>query len=427
MISSINYIPNYNQSFNKTQKKQSMQEVQPISEPQCDTVCFKGVGKLKQISLIAKVTKILFTGGGLLALAKFMESLSKDEAEFVDNYLSSQFESEDDVEEEIPTIEQGRTDFKEMNARNWVQKYKGNPELFEQLLLEEDAVEGETAKRLFFVQSLDTIRAFYKDTNALNRIYTRDNILELERRSDAWNSPIKDLQIDCKDFIEQKMFETDEEGRILLHNFAQEYKSSDKFASPFLHVNQAYEKQPEKLLKMYLTKDSHDKYPLDYLKDKHLDEQESALKIVKQTFQYKPELYKQILATYDADSLAKEKELQEKVNQIMENGWEFVDEEGNKVIAYINDRAVAERLVNGEIAKPYNCNNYKKYSDNGNVIEDSSGDNFYTSRTKYFYDDNNVCVKKVHSVSSKYNSSTETLTLVNGEWKSDKEGGWKDW
>ena len=74
---------------------------------------------------------------------------SKDEVEFVDNYLSSQFEPEK-AEKEMPTIEQGRIDFKEMSSRSWVQKYKENLELFEQLLLEEDTVKGENAKRLFF-------------------------------------------------------------------------------------------------------------------------------------------------------------------------------------------------------------------------------------------------------------------------------------
>ena len=139
-----------------------------------------------------------------------------------------------------------------------------------------------------------------------------------------------------------------------------------------------------------------------------------------------PELYEKVLATYDFDYLAEEHELQEKVNKLIKNGWEYTDEDGNRVIAEINNKSVAEQLIKGEIEKPNGCN-FKKYNKKDQLIEDESGDYFYSSRTKYFYDDNGVCVKKIHSVSSKYNSSTETRTLVNGVWKSDKEGGWKDW
>jgi len=422
-------------------KSQNKHLFAPITEPQCDTVCFKGVGKLKQIYLKARITKILLGGASLDAISKFMESLSEDEAKFVDEYLSSEsmekevefvdkclsFQFGAEEEEEVPTLDQGRADFKEMNSRNWVQKYKGNPKLFEQLLLEEDTVEGETAKRLYFVQSLDVIRAFYKDKEALDRIYTRDNIIELERRSDGWGSPIKDLQIDCKDFIEKKMFETDEKGKIMLHVFAQEYNSADKFASPFLHVNQAYGKRLDRLTDMYLTKDSDGKYPLEYLKDKPIEEQQKALKIVKQTFQYEPEFYTQILATYDADYLEAEKELHEKVTKLMNDGFEFVDEDGNRVIAQIDDKSVAEQLIKGELDKPYTYKKYKKFNPKNKLIEDGDGDNFYTTKTLYFYDENGACIKKVRSGGSKYNGFTETLTLENGEWKSDHEGGWADW
>ena len=368
----------------------------PITEPQCDTVCFKG--GVKKTSLI----KLCTGGAGLAAFANLLPSFFK--------------------------IEQGRKDFKEMDTYYWIQKYKNNPKVFEKLLLEDDEYKGEIGKRLCFAHDLNVIRAFYKDTEALNRIFSRENILNIERNSNAgFDSVIKDLQIDCKDFIDGKMFEKDEDGKILLHIFTDEYKSSDKFDSPFLHINKAYDNQPDKLVEMYLTKDSNGKYPLEYLKDKPKEEQESALKTVKQTFMYEPELYKQILATYDSDYLAKEKEIQEKINVIMKNGWEFVDEEGNRVIAKIKDRNIAARFVNGEIDKPpYGYNNFEKYNDKNQLIEESRGDDFSTNSTKYFYE-NGVCNKKIRTVSSKYNSSTETITLVDGIWKSDREDGWADW
>ena len=425
---SVGAVSNSNQTI-KTGKQNIVAQRALLSEPIQDTVSFKGVGLFKKVSLINRLTKILIGGGGLAAISKFMESLSQEEAEFVDEYLTAQFGALEEKEQKSNTnlIEQGRADFKEMSQYDWINKYKQDPELFEKLLLEEDDCKGETAKRICFVQDLNIIRTFYKDKDALERIYSRENIIDMEAHSNSFNSPVEKLQIDCKDFIDKKVFEKDENGKIMLHVFADKYKSDDKLSSPFLHINNAYKKQLDKLADMYLTKDLEGKYPLEYLKNKPEEEQQSALKTVKEIFVNKPELYEKILETYDYNYLLKEKELNEKVMQLMKNGFKFIDDDGNKIIAAIDDIAVAEKLVNGSIQKPDKYNKYEKYNQKDQLVEEFNDNGFCSEKTQYFYNENDICVKKVKSIGSRYNSSTETLTLVNGEWKSDKGGGWKDW
>lgn len=83
-----------------------------------------------------------------------------------------------------------------------------------------------------------------------------------------------------------------------------------------------------------------------------------------------------------------------------------IDSDGNTIVERVD--------CDGNVSKKG-----KKYDKNDRKIEE--WDEF--TRTELHYDENNVLCKKVKHMTY----ATETLTLVNGEWKSDKEGGWKDW
>lgn len=83
-----------------------------------------------------------------------------------------------------------------------------------------------------------------------------------------------------------------------------------------------------------------------------------------------------------------------------------IDSDGNTIVEKVD--------CDGNVS-----NRSQKYDPNGRLVEEKDE---YT-RTEFHYDENgNLCEKVKHMA-----YATETLRLVNGEWKSDKEGGWKDW
>ncbi len=85
---------------------------------------------------------------------------------------------------------------------------------------------------------------------------------------------------------------------------------------------------------------------------------------------------------------------------------ERFDSKGNKIVEKVD--------CDGNVSK-----DGKKYDKNDRLIEE--WDEF--SRTDMCYDENGNLFKKVKHMAC----ATETFTLVDGEWKSDKEGAWKDW
>ena len=85
---------------------------------------------------------------------------------------------------------------------------------------------------------------------------------------------------------------------------------------------------------------------------------------------------------------------------------ERFDSEGNKIVEKVD--------CDGYVSK-----DGKKYDKNDRLLEE--WDEF--TRTEFHYNENGQLFEKVKHMAC----ATETLKLVNGEWKSDKEGGWKDW
>lgn len=103
------------------------------------------------------------------------------------------------------------------------------------------------------------------------------------------------------------------------------------------------------------------------------------------------------------------------------SNFTFVDKEGNNLGA---DKLQERFDSNGnKIVEKVDCDGNvsddgKKYDKNNKLIEE--WDEF--SKTTFHYDENGHLYQKVKHMAC----ATETLTLVNGEWKSDKSG-WRDW
>lgn len=104
------------------------------------------------------------------------------------------------------------------------------------------------------------------------------------------------------------------------------------------------------------------------------------------------------------------------------NNFTFLDKEGNN----LGSDRLQERFDSdgNKIVERVDCDGNvskdgKKYDKDDRLIED--WDEF--TRTDYHYNENGVLFEKVKHTAC----ATETLRLVDGEWKSDKEGGWKDW
>lgn len=107
---------------------------------------------------------------------------------------------------------------------------------------------------------------------------------------------------------------------------------------------------------------------------------------------------------------------------IFGNNFTFHDKDGHNLgAARIKERIDSE---GNKIVEKVDCDGYvskdgKKYDKNGRLLEE--WDEF--TRTKFHYDEDGRLFEKVKYMAN----AKETLKLVNGEWKSDKAGGWKDW
>lgn len=104
------------------------------------------------------------------------------------------------------------------------------------------------------------------------------------------------------------------------------------------------------------------------------------------------------------------------------DNFTFLDKEGNNLGA---DR-IKERFDSegNKIVEKVDCDGHvskdgKKYDKNDRLLEE--WDEF--TRTEFHYNEKGQLFEKVKHMAC----ATETLKLVNGEWKSDKVGGWKDW
>ena len=273
-----------------------------LNDNQADTVSFKAkLTTVKpQTSFLKKVGALLGIGGAGVAIQKINETQQEQEL--------------------LELEEQGREYFESalnqpFGQSYWFNAFREYPEILEKLLMEECTHNGKTGKRLDFVDADRVVGAFYKDSDAIERIFTKEVILNYER---SGKTCIDRLLLNCPNVTNKIMLTPDKEGKLLLHTFAQEHdQSNDKYPwTPFYNINKTYERNNklDSLAEMYLTKDSSGKYPLDYIKDKEEKVQDNVLTTVKRTFEYEPELLKKILENNSSDSLEEEKEMEEKIN-----------------------------------------------------------------------------------------------------------------
>jgi len=238
------------------------------------------------------------------------------------------------------------------------------------------------------------VGAFYKDSDAIERIFTKEYILSCEK---SGKNCIDRLLLDCPVVTNKIMLTPDEEGKLLLHTFSQEHENVARDNTPFGNINETYSKrnQLDKSAEMYLTKDSNGKYPLDYIKDKDEKIQENALKIVKKTFNNRPELLEKILKEYDANIMAEEREIQEKIEYALEHGTDFTDKDGNRIHIKLSDRGLIRNLITGKVNFVPNMDKlyaYKKYSTDGRILLDHKQQYYYIT---YEYDQNGNLINKV--------------------------------
>lgn len=297
-------------------------------------------------------------------------------------------------------LEQGRESFEmalnqPFGQSYWFNAFRENPEILEKLLMEETSIKGITQKRLYFVDYDKVIGAFYKAPDAIERIFTKEYIQNCEQKGGYC---IDRLLLNCPDVTNKIMFTPDEEGKLLLHTFAQEHELKEWDKTPFGNLNRAYydRNKLDNLAEMYLTKDANGNYPLDYIKNKDEKVQENALKIVKKTLNSKPELLEKILEKYNSGTSTKEKEIQEKINYALEHGLEFTDNEGYIIhVGRIQDRDFIRAFITGERHSIPNMENkyaYKKYSPDGKLLlVDQLTPGHYI---RYHYDKNGKLLSK---------------------------------
>ena len=302
----------------------------------------------------------------------------------------------------------------------WFNAFEEHPEILEKLLMEEDNVNGITQKRLYFVDSDKVVGVFYKNPDAIERIFTKEYILSCEQKGQYC---IDKLLLNCPDITNKIMLTPDEEGKLLLHTFADEHDDKSKKYpwTPFYNINKTYERNNklDSLAEMYLTKDSSGKYPLDYIKDKDEKIQENALKIVKKTFEDKPELLEKILENYATDIAAEEKEMEAKIKYALEHGCEFIDYEGNRIHIEIYDKSLIREILNGKrhsISNMHRDYKYKKYSPDNRLLVDRGSSEIVA----YIYDDKNQLVGKEVETLSMMHSKKTSYTFKDGNWIENK-------
>lgn len=425
-VNGINY-NNYSNYYTKnTHYKVVDNSSSTISEPQNDTfVSFKGgINRQNLLSRVAQAAML----GGLAAVVKLIETLSPKEQEVVMEAMNEQVdavsnENTNKVEEnnDLPLEEQAAEDFKNMDSYYWTKKYSKTPE-FEKLLLENDTYKDLSGKRLYFVRQSDVLDVFRKDINALGRIYTRENVLDIEKLNDRRNSAIEALSgyNGNKEFLDNLMSEKDAEGKTMLHLLAGESVNALE------HVNNAYRKDLDKLADMYLLKDKNDKYPLDYIKDKPVDEQKEMLKLVNNTFEYEPKL---LISILEASHFDKEVEYVKKAQNILENGYEYIEEgTGNRIVEHVDSRWDIEKILNGE--ERYDmAEKYEKYNPKGLLIEQQESSCGSTWKSIYKYDEKDRLIEKTidaahgqQTIRYEYDKDGNQHVV-----EDDSQTGWTQW
>lgn len=389
-VNGVNYNSYDNYYAKNIHNKVAENNASIISNPQNDTfVSFKGA--INRQNLLLRVAQAAMLGG-LAAVVKLMETLSPKEQEVVMEAMSEQTNTvsndNNEVEESnnLPLEEQAAEDFKNMDSYYWTQKYSKAPE-FEKLLLENDEYKDKSGKRLYFVRQSDVLDVFKNDINALGRIYTRENVFDIEKLDDRRNSAIEALSgyNGNKEFLDNLMSEKDVEGKTMLHLLAGESVNALE------HVNNAYRKNLDKLADMYLLKDNDGKYPLDYIKDKPSDEQKEMLELVNRTFEYEPKLLINIL---EASHFDKEVEYVKKVQDILQNGYEYIEEgTGNRIVEHVDSKWDIEKILNGE-ERYGTAEKYEKYNTKGLLIEQQESSCGSTWKNFYKYDEKGRLIEK---------------------------------
>lgn len=425
-INGLNYNRYNNYYVSNVRYRATDNNTSMVSNPQNNSsVNFKG--DVNRQDLFLRVAQAAMLGDSA-AFVKLIETLSPKEQEIVMKAINEQmgFIANDDnsnIEEtnNLSVEEQAAEDFKNMDSFYWTKKYSQTPE-FEKLLLEKDTYKDKSGKRLYFVRQSDVIHVFRNDIYALGRIYTRENVLDIEKLDDRRNSAIEDLSKTNGNiaFLDNLMHEKDSEGKTMLHLLA--YQSVNALE----HVNNAYAKRLDVLADMYLSKDNNNKYPLDYIKDKPAQIQKEMLNLVNSTFEYKPELLINIL---EASHFDKEAEFVKKIQEIKKNGYEHIEEEtGNRIVEHIDSRWQIEAILNGK--KRYGlADEYEKYNPKGLLIEKQESICGSTWKTIYKYDEKNRLIERTIEAAH----GTETICYEydnDGNQKvvkDDSKTGWSQW
>lgn len=420
-----NYVSNYNSTIKVNNNQKT---ISPNLKAQGDTVTFKA--NINRQNLILRFSMAAM--GGLAAAVEFLEKLSSQERDIVMEEINKQADikqtdevksADDVVDDKLSLEEKAASDFKELAPYRWVAKYKGDKENFEQLLLDDDTCENQFGKRLYFVPQSDVLGVFRKDKEALERIYTRENILNIEKFGGGRNSAIEDLAgyNGNTEFLDQLMSEKDSDGKTLLHIFA------GNSVKEVEHANYAYRKRLDKLADMYLTKDTNNKYPLEYIKDKSKEDQQEILQSVKDSFDDEPEMLIKILSS---SGFEKEADMVKKIQDIRKNGYEYIEKDtGNRVVEHIYSSWQIEDLLNGKEKGTGLADKYEKYSPNGLLIEQQEGDSRSSWKTFYKYDNNGRIIEKTTDAAH----GTQTIRFEydeNGEQKviqDDAQTGWSQW
>lgn len=401
-INSVNYLSN------QVSVKNNNSSFAYSNNNQADIVSFKAkrTTVILKTSFLKKLCALFGIGGAVASVQKINETQQ---------------------EQELPELEkQGREYFESVlnqpfGQSYWFNAFREYPEILEKLLMEECTHNGKTGKRLDFVDVDKVVGAFYKDSDAIERIFTKEVILNYERNG---KTCIDRLLLNCPDVTNKIMLTPDKEGKLLLHTFAQEHdQSNDKYPwTPFYDINKNYERRNKlhSLAEMYLTKDSNGKYPLDYIKDKDEKVQENVLTTIKRTFEHEPELLKKILENYSSDSLEEEMEMEEKIIYALDHGTDFIDYDGNRIHIKLNNRSLIREILSGKrnfINKMFDYE-FKKYAPDGRllVVRD------WGEITTYKYDDKNQPLEKeVKKLGKMHGSGTEYYRYIDGQWVKNQE------
>ena len=310
----ININSNYNVNYsklNQLMKNNNEQENKTlISQPQSDTVCFRGKNQSAS-GLLGLLAKML--GAGAAAGAGFE--------------LLNQSSAEDIAREEFKTMK-NMTGF-------WVDKYSYQPELLEKLLLECDDFKGYVEPRLFYVSQEKVVRIFSKDEDALKRIYTSDNIVDIELKNCKDNkyaqSIIELLGEKCPNVLDSIMFQENEYDDSTMLSPIRRFIGNEKTNARSLeHLNKAYNNRLDTLAKIYLLKDNNLKYPLYYTKNLPQDIQDRIIENIRYTFESRPDLLMKVIETLGSEELT---------NKIKEG-------DANKPLTLLKQTGLSEDAIN---------------------------------------------------------------------------------